>query len=330
MITSRVTRRTLLVAGAVLFLGFGGAAPAAAQAYPERDIHAICNFPAGTGADIFVRFYAARLEALSGRSVIVDNRGGAFGNIGTELVAKSKPDGYTVLIAPGSSTMATAVHTFKKLGFDPVKDFTPVTTLSKLGFTILVDAKTPIKSMADLSAHLKSKGDKASFGVNSNTGLITAELYKKVAGVPAVRVQYRDNQTMVNDLLAASTDFIAVDVPWAVEQVKSGRLRALGVTSSARAGALPDVPTMEEAGVKGFGAVEPWWAVFVPAGTPQPIVAKLEGWFNQIAVSPEAKTFLANNGSDPFPGSSEMLKDLLVKDIKRWGDYVTLAGIEPQ
>lgn len=306
------------------------ASPAQAQAYPDREIRAICNFPAGTGADIFVRFFAERLSALSGKPVIVENRGGAFGNIGTEAAAKAKPDGYTILIAPGSSTMATATHTFKKLNFDPIKDFIPVTTLAKLGFVIAVDAKSPMKTMAELNAHLKSKGDKASFGVNSNTGLITAELYKKVAGVPATKVQYRDNQTLMNDLFAGSIDFIASDAPWAVEQIKAGRLRALGATSSSRMSVLPDLPTMEEAGVKGFGAVEPWWGVFVPAGTPQPVVAKLEELFNKVVASDETKKFLNNGGSDPFPGSAKALTELLAKDIKRWGELVALAGIEPQ
>src|SRR5262245_26043943 len=205
-----------VLTSALLGLGLLTAAlPAQAQTYPDREIRAICNFPAGTGADIFVRFFSEKLSALAGKPVIVENRGGAFGNIGTEAVARAQPDGYTILIAPGSSTMATALHTFKKLNFDPVKDFIPVTTLAKLGFVIAVDAKSPIKTMADLSAHLKTRGDKAAFGVNSNTGLITAELYKKVAGVPATKVQYRDNQTLVNDLFAGSIDFIASDAPWA-------------------------------------------------------------------------------------------------------------------
>jgi tripartite-type tricarboxylate transporter receptor subunit TctC len=320
-----------VLTSALLGLGLLTAAlPAQAQTYPDREIRAICNFPAGTGADIFVRFFAEKLSALAGKPVIVENRGGAFGNIGTEAAAKAKPDGYTILIAPGSSTMATALHTFKKLSFDPVKDFIPVTTLAKLGFVIVVDAKSPIKTMAELSAHLKAKGEKAAFGVNSNTGLITAELYKKVAGVPATKVQYRDNQTLVNDLFSGQIDFIAVDAPWATEQVKAGRLRAIGGTSGARMTALPDVPTMEEAGLKGYGKIEPWWGVFVPAGTPQPVVAKLEELFNKVVASEETKKFLNGGGSDPYPGNAKALTELLAQDIKRWGELVALAGIEPQ
>jgi len=305
--------------------------PAQAQEYPTKEIHAICNFPAGTGGDIFVRYFSEKLSALAGKPVIVDNRGGAMGNIGTETAARSKPDGYTILIVPGSSTMAAAVSGFKKLPFDPIKDFTPVTTLAKLGFVFVVDPKTPIKSIADLTAHLKAKGSKASYGTSSNTGLIAGELYKKHAGLPqVVKVQYKENQTPLNDMYAGNLDFMVVDAPWAIEQSKAGRLRALAATSADRLSVLSDVPTMEEAGVKGYGDVTPWWAVFVPAKTPQPIVVKLEAWFNQVVASPETKKWLNNLGSDPFPGNSKFLEKLLAGDIPRWAEYYKLANIEPQ
>jgi len=307
-----------------------GSLPARAQDYPTQDIHVICTFPAGTGADIYVRYFSEKMSALAGKPVIVDNKGGAMGNIGTEAAAKSRPDGYTILIVPGSSTMASAVSTFKKLPFDPIKDFTPVTTLAKLGFVIVVDPKAPIKSMADLTARLKTKGTKASYGTSANTGTVAAELYKKHAGLPQVaKVAYKENGTAMNDMYAGTLDFLSVDAAWAVEQIKAGRLRALAVTSTDRLSVLPDVPTMVEAGVKGYGDVTPWWAVFVPAKTPQPIVSKLEGWFNQVVASPETKKWLNNLGGDPFPGSSKMLGELLSKDIKRWAEYYKLANIEP-
>ena len=319
------SRRAVLALGAAL-----AAFPATAQDYPAREIRAICNFPAGTGADVFVRYFAAKLSALAGKPVVVDNKGGALGNIGTEAAAKSKPDGYTILIVPGSSTMAAAMHTFKKLPFDPIKDFTPVTTIARLGFVIAVDAKSPIKTLADLTAHLKNKGDKSTYGVAANTGLISAELYKKVAGLRATKAQYREMGTLMNDMFAGSLDFTAGDPVWAVEQVRSGKIRALAVTSGVRMSALADVPTMKEAGYPAFGELIAWWAVYVPAGTPEPIVKKLEAWFNQIVATEETKKFLNNLGSDPFQGNAAMLKDLLAADIVKWGEYVKLAGIQPQ
>src|SRR5262249_62240230 len=139
---------------AVLVLGIVlASSPAPAQDYPTRDIHAICNFPAGTGADVFVRYFSEKLSGLAGKPVIVENKGGALGNIGTEAAARSRPAGYTILIAPGSSTMAAATSTFKKLPFDPLKDFIPVTTLAKLGFVIAVDAKSPIKNLSELTPY---------------------------------------------------------------------------------------------------------------------------------------------------------------------------------
>ena len=270
------SRRALLALGAAL-----AAFPAAAQDYPTHEIRAICNFPAGSGADVFVRYFGARLSALTGKPVIVDNKGGALGNIGTEAAARSKPDGYTILIAPGSSTMAAATHTFKKLPFDPVKDFIPVTTLARLGFVAAVDIKSPIKTLAELTAFLKAKGDKATYGISANTGLVSAELYKKVAGVQATKAQYREMGTLMNDMMAGSLDFTVGDPVWAVEQVKSGKIRALAVTSGVRLSALPDVPTMKEAGYPEFGELIAWWAVFVPADTPPAVVAKLEAWFNR-------------------------------------------------
>jgi tripartite-type tricarboxylate transporter receptor subunit TctC len=207
----------------------------------------------------------------------------------------------------------------------------PVTTLAKLGFVLVVDPKSPIKSMAELTAHLKAKGDKATYGVAANTGLVSAELYKKFAGVPRVtKAQYKEMQTLTNDMAAGSLDFSFGDPVFAVEQVKAGRVRALAVTSGERMSALPDVPTMTEAGLPEFGQLIAWWAVWAPAGTPAPVVAKLESWFNQIVASADTKKFLNNLGSDQFPGNSKMLAELLAADIKKWNEYVKLAGIEPQ
>ncbi len=314
---------------AVLALGILASSAAYPQEYPSRDIHAICNFPAGTGADIYVRYFSDKLSKLAGKTVIVDNRAGALGTIGTEAAARAKPDGYTIYIAPGSSSHAASAHLFKKLPFDPVKDFTSVTTLAKLSFVFVVDPKSPVKSMADLTAHLKAKQGKGSYGTPAPTGVVSAELYKKLAGVEAKKVQYKDTQMPMNDMLAGNLDFMLGDASWAVEPAKSGRIRVLAVSGD-RASALPGVPTMEEAGVKGFGKVMAWWAVYVPAKTPQPIVNKLEGWFNQIVAMDETKKFLTNLGADPFPGNSKSAADLLLKDLKAWGEYVRLAGIEPQ
>jgi tripartite-type tricarboxylate transporter receptor subunit TctC len=296
--------------------------------YPAREIRSVCMFPPGSGADVTVRFYARKLSELAGQPVIVENKAGAFGNIATETVAKARPDGYTIYIAPASSVMAAAAHLFKKLPFDPMTDFEHVTTLARLPFVLFVGASSPFKTVAELTAHLKEKGDQASYGSVANTGLVGSEMYKAAFGLKTVEVKYRDPQAMLNDLMSGHITFVHLDPTSALGQMQSGRVRALATTAAQRMQALPDIPSAAEAGITGMDLTA-WWSVHVPAKTPKPIVDKLEGWFNQIAPSDEAKQFLHNIGVDPFPGNSQMLKDLLAREMKAWGDYVKIANIQP-
>jgi tripartite-type tricarboxylate transporter receptor subunit TctC len=300
-------------------------------AYPNREIKSICMFPAGSGADVIVRYYAAKLSALAGKPVLVDNRVGAFGNVATEAVARSRPDGYTIYIAPGASVLAAAQSTFKSLTFDPIKDFEHVTTLAKLSFILYVDAKSPIYSVADLTSHLRQKAGKAFYASITHTGVVATELYKQATGVEAQPVNYRTSAQAMGDLLDGSgnLDFIIGDAGFAMEQIKAGKLRGLAVTSSRRMAAMPDLPTFLEAGVPGID-IAPWWSVHVPANTPKAITDKLGEWFNQIAVTDETRAFLLTQGFDPLPGNSQSLKEMLIRDTKAWADYVRLAKIEPQ
>jgi tripartite-type tricarboxylate transporter receptor subunit TctC len=299
-----------------------------AQDYPTRDITTVCPFAAGTGADITVRYFSAKLSDVLGKPVIVLNKAGATGNIASETVAKAKPDGYTISITPASSTMAAAPHLYKKLPFDPVKDFTPVTTLASLSFVLIVDARKPIHSVADLIAHLKAR-DGGFYGGSNNTGIVAAELFKDAIGIDAKRVAYKNIADSVNDMIAGHTDFTFTDATWVVEQAKAGRIRALAVTSARRSSVLPDVPTLAEAGFPGI-ELEPWWGVFLPAGAPQPVVTKLASAFDRILAMPETTEFLTRFANEPFPGTPDSLRDLLAKEIKRWGELVKLAKIEPQ
>ncbi len=298
------------------------------EQWPAREIHAICGFPPGTGADIFVRFYAKALQDRVGKTVLTENKVGAFGNIATEYVARSKPDGYTIYIAPGSSFLAAAPSLFKKLPFDPVNDFEHITTLAKLPFLLVVAADGPYKDVAGLVKDLKAKGDKASYGSIANTGLVSSELFKANFGLQTVEVKYKDPGGMFNDLLGGNTAFIHIDPGTAAGQMKAGKLKALATTSKDRFKALPDVPSASEVGIANSDLIA-WWSVQAPKGTPKPILDRLEKEFNDIAASEEHLKFATPLGNDPFVGNSTMLKELLVKDIKAWGEYARLAKIEP-
>jgi tripartite-type tricarboxylate transporter receptor subunit TctC len=300
-----------------------------AQDYPTKPIYTVCPFGPGTGADILVRFFAAKLSDQLGKPVVVENKVGAQGNIATETVAKAKPDGYTIAITPGSSTLAMAPHIFKKLSFDPVKDFTPVAPISTLSFAMVVDAKKPIHSMADLTNALKAKKAGGIYGTGANTGIVSAELYLRAIGAQAERVAFRTPVDTLKALQNGDIDFTATDASWAVGQVAEGRVRALAVTGGKRSRALPDVPTMIEAGFPNF-AVEAWWGLFVPAGTPAPIVDKLHAAVEKVLVLQETKDFLFRIANDPLPGSPDLLREMLARDLAKWGDYVRLAKIEPQ
>jgi len=260
--------------------------------------------------------------------VIVENKPGALGNIGSEAASKSKPDGHTILIAPASSTFAAASHTFKKLPFDPVKDFTPVTTLASLPFVLIVDGKKPIHSVADLIKHLKARTG-GFYGGSNNTGIVAAELFKAATRLETQRVGYRNIADSVNDMIGGHTDFTFTDATWVVEQAKAGRIRALAVTSAKRSAVLPEVPTLAEAGFPGI-ELTPWWGVFLPAGAPKPIVDKLASSFDRILAMPETTEFLTRFANEPMPGTPDSLRELLAREVKRWGELIALAKIEPQ
>jgi tripartite-type tricarboxylate transporter receptor subunit TctC len=302
---------------------------AAAQDYPAREIHSIVNFPPGSGMDIMIRYYSVKLSELAGKPVIVENKPGAAGNIATEHVVRSKPDGYTIMITPASSTLAAAASTFKKLPFDPQRDLQPVLLLTKLGFVFVVSATSPARSMSELTTLLKSKPGHGAYGVGTNTGIVTTEMYKVRTGLNTNQVMYKGSAETFNDLHGGQIDFTSTDPTSAAGPVKAGRLRALAVTTTTRLRSLPDVPTMQEAGFPDFDFT-PWIGLVVPAGTPQPIVDKLAAWHRQINATEETKKMLLQFGMDPLDGDAAAMAARLKSDIAKWADYARLAKIEPQ
>jgi tripartite-type tricarboxylate transporter receptor subunit TctC len=296
------------------------------QEYPAREIRSICNFAAGSGADIIVRYYSDQLSKLAAKPVIVENKPGAQGSIASAFVAKSAPDGYTIHITPASSTLAAAPHIFKQLPFDPVKDFASVTTINSLTFVVAVDAAKPINSIQELIQTLKQKPGHGFYGTQSNSGQIAAELLKANTGLETVYVPFKVTGDAFTNLLSGQIDFMSVDSTWARSQTK---VRILAVTAAKRSSTMPEIPTLAEAGVRGVD-VAPWWGVVVPAGTPRPIIDRLAGWFNRITAADDTRQFLARAALDPFPGSPEQMAALLKTEVERWGGFVKLAKIQPQ
>jgi tripartite-type tricarboxylate transporter receptor subunit TctC len=328
---TRSRREVLQFAAAASTLAFPSIVPASvlaqAQDFPNKNLVSICPFPAGSGADVFVRFYGDQLAKRIGKPVIVENRPGANGMIATNAVAQARPDGYTIAITPGSAMLAAAPHLFKTVPYDPVKDFEHVTTLARLAFVFTVAPSSPAKTMAELTALLRAKGDKGSYGTTANTGVVSGALYMQAFGLKSVEVKYGTAATAINDLLGGNLDFVLLDPVPVREQATAGRIRPLAVSSATRMSALPELPSTVESGMRGVD-VQGWWSVHTPARTPKPIVDKLETLFNDIVAGDEAKKFLANLGSDPLPGTQRSVRELLEREIKAWGEHVALAKIE--
>lgn len=314
------------VAFAVL-IPFAAGAPAQAQDYPAKEIHMYVGFAAGSGADLLARYISTRLAEKAGKPIIVENKPGATATLAAQAVSLAKPDGYTLLFS-GSSTHATAPWIYRKLAYDPVKDFTPLTTIQKLAFVLAVDAKSPVKSVADLTAFLKKK-DKPSYGTSNTTSLAASELYKTAIGVDVLRVNYKATQEGVRDMLSGLVDFMFIDAGFALEQQKQGVLRVLAVTTADRIAIAPDMPTMAESGFPGFELVA-WWAMWGPAGLPQPITEKLAGWINEIVATDETKKFFAQTGAVPYLGNGKILNDFEIAEIEKWGKIFRAAGVEPE
>jgi tripartite-type tricarboxylate transporter receptor subunit TctC len=303
-------------------------APGGAQDYPSREIYSVVNFGPGSGMDIMIRYYSAKLAELAGKSVIVVNKAGAQGNIATEYLVRSKPDGYTIMITPASATLAAAASLFKKLPFDPAKDIQPVVLLAKLEFVIAVDGKSSIRSISDLTQALKRKHGNGAYGTTSNTGIVSAELYEQRAGLQTNQVVYKGNE-LFNDLHGGHLDFISMAPTSLAEPIRTGKMRGLAVTSSTRLGLLPEPPTMAESGFPDYDLI-PWIGLVVPSGTPQPIVDKLAAWHRQINSTAETQEKLILFGMDPLEGDAAAMAARIKSDTEKWAAFVKLAKIVPQ
>jgi tripartite-type tricarboxylate transporter receptor subunit TctC len=298
-----------------------------AQTYPSQDIRLICAFPAGSGADVLVRYFSEKLRPLVNRTVIVENKAGAGGNIAQEYVARAKPDGYTIYVHAATAVAANQ-HLFKKPSIDAAKALQVAASINRQPFMLVVDAKSPYKTVAELTEAMKKKGDKATYASAAPTGSIMGEIYKDVTGIKAVEVSYKTAPDSVNELLSGKLDYGMHDPVFSLAQQREGRLRILAVSTGTRLEANPDLPTMTESGVP--MDLTGWWAAMLPAGAPKPIIDQVNAWFTEMVKTDENKKFLNGFGGDPFINTPDAGQALFLKAIKDWGDYVRIAKIVPQ
>jgi tripartite-type tricarboxylate transporter receptor subunit TctC len=321
-----MTFKAAIAAAAVLL---AHSATANAQDYPTRPITVVVGLPAGSGGDVVARFYADRLSRLAGKPVIVENKPGMILSIGADAVAKAPPDGYTILITSVTSSHAANVYNFKRLPYDPIKDFTPVATLQKSYFILMVRAQAPWQTVAELTDAMRVKGDKASYAYGAPPALASAELYKARAGLKAIGIPYKTSVASMSEMFSGEIDFQFIDSTAGTPLLESGRVRGLAVSAGQRVPGV-DLPTMAEAANIPEFDIAPVWGVLLPAGAPPAIVTKLEGWFAEISRMDSTRQYIASTHAAPFAGNAKALADFIPKEIEKWRELAKLAKIEPQ
>ena len=316
-----------IVAAVVAAAGIAAPLPARGESYPTREIHFISAFPPGSGSDTVMRFLAGKMRPLVAQPVVVENKPGAGGVIAAEYVARAKPDGHVIFTHAGN-TMASVRHLLKKPPFDPAQAMQVAATINKQAFMLVVDTGKPWRNLADLTAAMWVKGDKATYGASANIGLIMGALYREFAGLKAVDVQYNSAPDSLNDLASGTLDFALYDPIVAISQAKAGRVRILGVGSKERLQAAPDLPTMAEQGVP--VEILSWFAAIVPAATPRPVVDEINRLFGQVIAMEETRAFLMQFGTDPWIATPDEGQARMLKDLEIWPDYIRLAKIPLQ
>ena len=301
----------------------------AQSAYPDKPVRFIVPYPPGGGTDVIARIVQERFAQALAQPVIIENRGGAAGSLGTDVAAKAAPDGYTVLFTLSSHTINPAIY--PKLPFDTVKDFAPVGTVASLPQILVANLQFPANTVAELTALAKAKPGSLSFASvgNGSPGHLAGELYKLRTGTQLVHIPYRGGGPAVTDVMGGQVPLLWVSIPAAAQFVKSGKLKALAVSTTKRSAAFPDVPTMQEAGVADF-EVDSWYAMFVPAKTPKSVVEKLNHALNAVVALPEIKERLLAQGSEGVGGTPEALGKVVDSELGRWVKLAKDAGIRPE
>ena len=322
----RPTRRTTLLGG-LLAAALGPAAFAQAR-FPDRLMTFVVPFGAGSATDQLARALAASITAQTRQTVVVDNRAGAGGMLAAQAAARAPADGYTVLVTT-NSTQSANPHLFKKLPYDPVKDFRPLTALGRGGMVLVVRPDSPYRSLADLLGAARRDPGRLSFGSGNSSSRMAVEMLKQLSGTELLWVGYKSNPNALTDLLGGQIDLMAIDTVTGLAQIQAGKLRPLGVSTPRRMAALKDVPTIAELGVEGYD-IGYWFGAYVPAATPEPVAERLRELFVQATRSELAAAFYAGTATEPWTTTSDELARFQLQDARKWGRVIAAAGIEAE
>lgn len=320
---TRCIARGLALAGLLMTL----ALPAAAgNDYPDKPVHLVVPFPPGGGADNLARLIMPKVSQALGQPIVIENKPGAGGNVGAEFVARAEPDGYTLLYGT-NGTHSINASLYRNLRFDPIKDFVPVSRMTEIGAMLVVNPKLPVHSVAELIAYAKKNPGKVNFASagNGTTSHLAGELFKTMAGIDIVHVPYRGGAAAITDLIGGQVQMMIDVMPNAYPLAKDGRVRGLAVSTAQRFPGAPDYPTIAESGVPGFEA-SAWDGVFVPAGTPQAVVDKLNAAIHQALADPEVVSGLFRLGARPVPSTSAEFARFIADSSRKWARVVHASG----
>lgn len=296
--------------------------------YPSRAITLVLPFAAGSGTDTTTRIISKELGTALNTTMVVDNKSGANGSIAASFVARSAPDGYTLFVTTNTSHSANP-YLLKHMSYDPIKDFTPIARTGDLPFMLVINPDIPAKSVQDLIDLAKKEPGKYSYASGSSSAIVSGATFAKLAGIDLLHVPFRSSPPALSEVIAGRVSMMFVDVLTGLPQVKAGALKALAVTTKQRSAILPDLPSMDEAGVKGFD-ITSWQGYLGPANMPRDVVLKLNTEIRKIIDRPEIKKELAERGMEAFSGPPEEFEQFLKDQLKVWEKLVTDAGIEKQ
>ncbi len=312
--------------GAALLAMLPPLGAAVAQGYPERPVHLIVPFPPGGGADILARTVAPRLGQALGKPIVIENKPGAGGNVGAEYVAKAAPDGYTLLYGT-NGTHGINASLYRNLRFDPIKDFIPVSRMTTIAAMLIVNPQFPPTTVEELIRYAKANPGKVNFASagNGTTSHLAGELFKTMAGIDIVHVPYRGGAAAVTDLMAGQVQMMIDVMPNALPLARDGRARGIAVSTATRYPGAPEFPTIAESGLPGFEA-SAWDGIFVPAGTPAPIVARLNAAVREAVEDPQVAEALKARGAQPMPTSPEAFARHVADSSEKWARAVRASG----